>query len=255
MDYLESRILPSVTFQFIFDQSFLVQFPSSAIASLELAGKVVGRSLGVDLVIPIQVYSASLLPAAVARGGGGVVIFDPTVPWHFGTTTVTLNSNQIDFFTVVKHELGHNLGVGTRENWQGNFPTASDGVHLAPGMDSVMASDVVVFGRRKLFTNTDYDILDRLGWKTVRPAQPEFAFVSMLGPDGRCRLYVFSREGVRLVADTGTFHVTFTDLDYDGTVDALITPIQYGYTIGYNRATGEIYFNLTLGQNLVVSYF
>lgn len=260
MEVLEERSLMSVTFQFLPDELFRAQFPAEALQTLELAGRVVGRSLGVDLVIPVTVTAQPLLPEAIARGGptpwGGQMIFDRNFPWHFGRTTIGLVPGSYDFFTVVEHELGHVLGVGTRASWTDGVKVAisPDTVHLGSSVDAVMSDSVVISGRRKLFTNIDFDVLDGLGWKTVRPAPPEFAFVSRLDADGHCRLYVFSREGVRFLADTGSFHVTFTDLDYDGVADAVITPMVYGYTVGYNRANGELYFAVTLGQSLVVSY-
>lgn len=48
-------------------------------------------------------------------GWGGAISFNPSADWHFGEDTPP--SGSIDFHTVVVHELGHVLGIGTVESW------------------------------------------------------------------------------------------------------------------------------------------
>ena len=118
---------------------------------------------------------------------GGSITFDPNVNWNF-----TLNapaSNQIDFFTVATHELGHVLGFGTAQQYNQyvsgdiffgpNATTANGGTyahlhsnadqeHWAQGTISngALASmqPTVLAGTRVGFSELDYAVLSDVGW-------------------------------------------------------------------------------------------
>ena len=65
---------------------------------------------------------------------GGSVAFDTGVPWHFDLETVpVVGSQQIDFYTIALHEIGHALGLSTtwnqfQEHVDGDAYTGSEAV-------------------------------------------------------------------------------------------------------------------------------
>jgi hypothetical protein len=123
---------------------------------------------------------------------GASLTFDSTVNWHFGSTTVGLSSNELDFYSVATHELGHVLGIGSSLEWdallQGGYfygPTAmslyggpvpvnAGGSHWAEGVtvngQQVSLDPSMSSGRRVLFSALDSAALTDLGWQTVLPA-------------------------------------------------------------------------------------
>ena len=81
--------------------------------------------------------AATRIPAAAAWGNtiahrgwsgfslwGGSLSFDTTVNWHFGLTTSGLAGNELDFYSVATHGLGHILGIGTAPQWFGRVQGA-----------------------------------------------------------------------------------------------------------------------------------
>ena len=127
---------------------------------------------------------------------GGSIAFDSNTKWHFGATTDGLDDDEVDFSTVVVHELMHNLGFGleyvgstnssfetfsngtsftgpkSRALYGGNIPLANS-QHLADevtsnGQQSVV-TPLVEKGVRKVITPLDVTTLDDIGW-TVRNA-------------------------------------------------------------------------------------
>ncbi len=129
---------------------------------------------------------------------GGSVTFDPSVNWNY-----TLNSpaaNQIDFYTVAQHELGHVLGFGTAQEFSryvsgdsflGPNATAANGgthPHLNSNADqshwrqgtnsygqAVSMQPIVVAGTRVVFSELDYAVLADIGWDVT-------GFVAPTGP-------------------------------------------------------------------------
>jgi hypothetical protein len=127
---------------------------------------------------------------------GGSITFDSNTNWHFGATTDDLGDDEVDFSTVVVHELMHVLGFGvnyegsanssfetfrsgltftgpkTRALYGGNVPLENIG-HFADevtsnGQQSVITPNVGK-GIRKVITPLDIASLDDIGW-TVRAA-------------------------------------------------------------------------------------
>ena len=112
---------------------------------------------------------------------GGSITFDPTTNWNFSTNGPS--SQQIDFYTVATHELGHVLGFGTAQQFNqyvsgdiffGPNATAANGAqyphlhsnsdqsHWQQGLTSygqaVAMQPVVVAGTRVTFSELDYAV-------------------------------------------------------------------------------------------------
>lgn len=123
---------------------------------------------------------------------GASITFDNTVNWYFGSTTVGLTSNKVDFYSVATHELGHVLGIGSSPEWdallQGGYftgqtamsvyggpvPVSADGSHWAEGVtvngQPASLDPSIGPGRRVLFSALDSAALTDLGWQTASPA-------------------------------------------------------------------------------------
>jgi hypothetical protein len=126
---------------------------------------------------------------------GGSITFDTTKNWYFGLSGV-VPSNQLDFYSVATHELGHVLGIGTANQWKnlvsgGTFhggnamavygapvPVSADGAHWANGLTigGVRASldPVLNYGTRVSWSALDAAALRDIGWApgTAAPTSP-----------------------------------------------------------------------------------
>lgn len=137
---------------------------------------------------------------------GGALTFDVDANWYFGTGSM---SGKSDFFSVVLHELGHLLGIGTAESWDNQItgsqftgPKATqangglrasisaDGGHWAEGttstvfgtstMQEAAMDPTILVGTRKDFTTLDYAGLGDIGWQVV-PEPSTFALLALAG--------------------------------------------------------------------------
>ncbi|NND98055.1 MAG: hypothetical protein HKN47_12075 [Pirellulaceae bacterium] len=127
---------------------------------------------------------------------GGFMAFDTNTNWHFGATTDGLDNDEVDFVSVVAHEMMHVLGFGVEyagsDNssfetftngsvftgpkaaalFGGNVPL-DGGSHFADDIISrsqqpVMSSSVLN-GSRKISTPLDLAALDDVGWTLRTP--------------------------------------------------------------------------------------
>jgi len=161
---------------------------------------------------------------------GGSISFDTTQNWHFGTTTAGLDPNELDFYSVAAHELGHVLGIGTAPRWNalraggtfrganamaaygGAVPLSADGSHWADGVTSngqhTSYDPILPLGQRVGHTALDAAALRDLGWNAggaalPPPAPPQFATVPLAnvepvalgGGDGFVTLYASTVTG------------------------------------------------------------
>jgi Ca2+-binding RTX toxin-like protein len=118
---------------------------------------------------------------------GGSISFDPSVNWHFGTTTVGLDNDEFDFYSTAVHELAHVIGFGEVNSWNNlisgglftgrlatvNFdgtgqPPLNDPAHWQKdltddGQETIMDPDLPN-GIRKELTGLDLAALDDIGW-------------------------------------------------------------------------------------------
>jgi Ca2+-binding RTX toxin-like protein len=118
---------------------------------------------------------------------GGSISFDPSVNWHFGTTTVGLDSSEFDFYSTALHELAHVIGFGGSNSWNnqvsgglftGQLATVNyDGIGQPPleGNDhwqkdltdegqEVLLDPDLPNGTRKDLTGLDLAALYDIGW-------------------------------------------------------------------------------------------
>jgi hypothetical protein len=129
-------------------------------------------------------------PATDFGPWGGTVAFSLSANWHFGATTVGLDSSEADFASVATHELLHSLGFGLSSSWNakvsGGFTGAnsvalygrspvplSDANHWQTGLKSdgrpVAMSPESTPGVRKLPTRLDWAGMQDIGWQVINP--------------------------------------------------------------------------------------
>lgn len=72
---------------------------------------------------------------------GASVAFDTTSDWYFGASASGIGADQIDFYSVAVHELGHVLGVGLSPRWDS---LTSAGAFLGPNAQAVYGGPVPV---------------------------------------------------------------------------------------------------------------
>jgi hypothetical protein len=131
---------------------------------------------------------------------GGSISFDTTENWHFGPTTAGLDGNELDFYSIATHELGHVLGIGTSAQWFSNVrgntfvgsnavavyggpvPLQAGGAHWADGVraagQEASLDPSVTFGRRVAWSSLDQAGLADVGWgpgEVVSPPPPPVA--------------------------------------------------------------------------------
>ncbi|HEV3384548.1 MAG TPA: hypothetical protein VG097_07010, partial [Gemmata sp.] len=74
---------------------------------------------------------------------GGSIQFATNANWYFGLNPNGLQSNQLDFYSVATHELGHVLGVGTSAQWMSQVSGTS---FYGPHSDAVYGGPVPLNG-------------------------------------------------------------------------------------------------------------
>ena len=138
---------------------------------------------------------------------GGTLTFDTTKDWYFGSSKSGLGANQIDFYTVATHELGHVLGFGTSNQFNtqirnGTFvgsntttvygsapPLNGDQAHWQQGIlaggQAVSLQPILPRGQRVEFSTLDYAALQDLGWQigTSAPTTPTPIPVALPTPE------------------------------------------------------------------------
>jgi hypothetical protein len=173
----------------------------------------------------------------------GAITFDSTSNWFFGSTTAGLTSGQNDFLSVAMHELGHVLGYGTADSWNGLVapggttglvftgpvaraanggvnPGLANNAHWADGLRSdgrqPAMSPALVVGTRKNFTTLDFAGLDDTGWDLTAPPPPaDNASVAGMAFND------VDADGVRDAGEATLANVrVYADADKDGVFDS-----------------------------------
>lgn len=128
---------------------------------------------------------------------GGMLVLNSSLSWYADDDVSTVEAFAgHDLYSVVLHELGHVLGLGTAASWfrlvsgtlftgaaaiaaYGNaVPLEADGAHWAEGtasggQEAAMDPSLLV-GSRKPFTALDVAALDDIGWEVrVDPPSPD----------------------------------------------------------------------------------
>jgi len=144
---------------------------------------------------------------------GGSMSFNSSTNWYFDNDTSTTESFAgNDFYSVVLHELGHVLGIGTSSSWNnqiaGGLFTGGDsnalfGADVAlngaghwadgvsyDGQQAAMTASILN-GTRKEFTELDFAALSDIGWEITPVPVPPAVFLFASGLLG---LVGFSRR-------------------------------------------------------------
>lgn len=189
---------------------------------------------------------------------GGSIAFDSTQRWHFGQTTSGLDGNELDFYSVAIHEVGHVLGLGTSKQWQqltqggafrganatavygGPVPVSSDGLHWAVDRaagEAVSLDPSVALGQRVGWSALDAAALRDLGWAPGGGAggatgtPPGLILFAMAGANAVIGQYAFyagmvfptGRLFLPFPGYAGTLQQTFGDFNGDGVFDVAIS--------------------------------
>ncbi|MBN9117955.1 MAG: matrixin family metalloprotease, partial [Planctomycetes bacterium] len=201
---------------------------------------------------------------------GGSVTFDTTQNWYFGSSASGLASNQLDFYSVATHELGHVLGIGTAPQWKslvsdgafhgggavsvygGAVPVNAAGDHWADGLtlngQSASLDPSLAYGRRVTFSALDSAALNDLGWGSGSvPAAsspgasvtPTVTLVPVAGTDGTIKQYAVINGTVVATGAVyspfpgyrGQFQTAYADFDHDGTFDVAVATTGPGLGI------------------------
>ncbi len=124
---------------------------------------------------------------------------DSDTNWNLDYT-VDPAGNEIDLYTVIRHEISHVLGMGLADSWDNLIsnnqfggtaavaeygspvPTTADGGHWASGTTSTvfavgdsqdaLMTPTVAWGNRKYLTDIDAAGLDDIGWDINYPPPP-----------------------------------------------------------------------------------
>jgi hypothetical protein len=130
---------------------------------------------------------------------GGSLAFDTAgTNWYVGSSAAGLGPDQVDFYSVASHELGHVLGIGTARQWfalsaggtfvgpaaesvyGGPVPLSPDGSHWADGLAAggrrASLDPILPNGNRVPFSTLDLAALLDIGWSLDTggaPAAPE----------------------------------------------------------------------------------
>jgi hypothetical protein len=215
---LGPRVVPSVAFQFQFNGDGF--FTAQVRATIEAAGRTIGGPLTGPTQV-VRVDASETDPNTLARGAPGFMTINPNFPYHKGLTEAGLQNGQADLFTVVEHELVHELG----------FLTHLQGDHLM--------TPVLPFGRRVLPDDADWAALAGLGYDPHPPA-PTWTVYSFSLPGGLLRDVYVSGSSFLVNDYRGPFRVLYADWNYDGTIDARFTQVGGGYDFVIDGRTGGL---------------
>ena len=107
---------------------------------------------------------------------GGSLSINNTINWDLTPDASGSNASAYHLYSVLLHELGHVLGIGTADSWD-------EGQHLVPGTMSVvygtddpqeaaMDPDLGIM-ETKFFTDVDVAALEAVGWEIAPLPVPE----------------------------------------------------------------------------------
>lgn len=208
---------------------------------------------------------------------GGSIAFDSAQNWHFGQTTAGLDGNEVDFYSIASHELGHVLGIGTSQQWRnlvsggafrgsasmgvygGAVPVDSDGLHWAHGTaagESVSLDPMMEMGRRVGLSALDHAALRDLGWSGGTGSAPAasatpagMTLFTVAGANGVFGQYAFYAGGIFPTGKQflpfpgvgGALQQGFGDFDGDGVYDvAVATPGGIGLMAVVSGLDGRV---------------
>jgi hypothetical protein len=134
---------------------------------------------------------------------GSSTSFDSQLNWYFGSSPADIGENQVDFYSVAVHELGHVLGIGASTRWDeqivgstfvgpnavavygGAVPLEDDGHwrdDLTVGGAPVAMDPTVTDGVRIPFAPLDFAALADIGWTVGGATAPDPAGTTQVNP-------------------------------------------------------------------------
>jgi hypothetical protein len=158
-----------------------------------------------------------------ASSWGSSVAFDTDTPWHFGSSAAGIPRDQIDFYSVAVHELGHVLGIGASDRWDaltsgntfvGPNAQAVFGGPVPLGDDAHWADDVTIDGQpvsldptvsdgvRVPFSVLEFAALIDIGWTIGGATGPGAASTTQPNPTPWAGTWT-SLSGSQVVTLTG----------------------------------------------------
>jgi hypothetical protein len=157
---------------------------------------------------------------------GGMMYFDTSENWYFGTTASGLGANQVDFLSVAEHELGHVLGLSHQP----------EGARDSEGFEAAM-DPTLDLGTRKLFTKLDIDALAARGWTIITDNYNNTLANAGTLPNTTTAVWTVT-AGTNA---SGAAYKTYTSVDYSIEdpidVDMFAVPVQAGQTVTVSTAS------------------
>ncbi|MCE9591660.1 MAG: tandem-95 repeat protein [Planctomycetes bacterium] len=162
---------------------------------------------------------------------GGMIVFNTSANFYFGSSISGIAGGQSDFYSVAMHEFSHLLGFGTSASWTnlksgtdftgaqsvaehgGNVPLSTDLGHWADGTTSggreAMMDPTLTQGTRKTPTALDFAGLDDIGWDYIAaPGIGSFAATHTYNDNGSYVVSVTLSDGSATDAETTSATVT-----------------------------------------------
>ncbi len=151
------------------------------VGATNLANNALGRAAPGG-VLGISPFGGAWETTVQTRGDssfgpwGGNLSMDIDSNWDYSLDGSTLDPGEYHFYSVLLHELGHVLGIGTQDSLttSGHFAEGTTSVIYGTSTPQEAAMDPTLdSGTVKLFTDLDVTALESAGWQIAAAPVPE----------------------------------------------------------------------------------